>query len=178
VGGASGIAGIGGGGGVGGTGPLPAPGNGNGAGSIPGLVGPPERGPCDLGFIFWEGRCIREVNNCVYYLNSVCSFCATGFRITLFGQCSFEGFNIRCEEGFYLERRSNRCLPIDSFCDTHNPETGRCITCILGYVFKGDFCVLETRCSGLQYEQDEICVNFPIGTIGYDPLTARATLCA
>lgn len=52
---------------------------------------------CNQIQVFFQGKCLKVIDNCVYYqINGLCGYCATGYVVTIFGDCSRSNRILRC----------------------------------------------------------------------------------
>jgi hypothetical protein len=52
---------------------------------------------CNQVQIFFQGKCLKVINNCIYYqLSGLCGYCAPGYLVTIFGDCSINNRILAC----------------------------------------------------------------------------------
>jgi hypothetical protein len=117
---------------------------------------------CNQIQIFFQGKCLQAISNCVYYqVNGLCGYCATGFVVTIFGDCSVNNRILACEAGFWLNRNLDVCVKVSPACDWYFPGNGSCINCSKGYDWVNNTCVNNVSCNSRQYFYQGVCIDQP-----------------
>lgn len=117
---------------------------------------------CNQIQIFYFARCINVIANCVLYQQSgLCQYCAKGYLVTIYGDCTTVNTNLRCEAGYWLNSANNSCVPVSDACDWYYPNNGSCLNCSTGYLFVNNSCVPSIQCNGRQFFYYGTCVNVP-----------------
>lgn len=115
---------------------------------------------CNQVQIFFQGKCLQKIDNCVYYqINGLCGYCASGYLVTIFGDCSINNRILRCEPGFWVNQKLDVCVKANPACDAFHTFNGSCINCSSGYKWENQTCVQNVPCNARQYFYQGVCIN-------------------
>lgn len=127
-----------------------------------------DRNGCNQIQVFFLGRCLKAIANCVFYQpNGLCGYCTPGHLVTIFGDCSVNNRILGCENGFWLNRKLDVCVKVSPACDWYYPNNGSCINCSRGYNFANNSCVMNQTCNSQQYFYEGACINVPVACASF-----------
>ena len=60
---------------------------------------------CNQVQVYWGGKCIKHIPQCqIYQSDGLCKLCHMGYIVSIFGDCSINDTQLRCENGYWLNR--------------------------------------------------------------------------
>jgi len=119
-----------------------------------------DKNGCNQLQTFTQGKCVKTIANCqVYQPTGFCQICNTGFLVTIFGDCVNNNTQLRCENGFWLNKTSDSCVKVSITCDWFYPNNGSCFNCSINYKLDNGLCVPKVNCTNRQFYSNGVCVD-------------------
>lgn len=119
-----------------------------------------DKNGCNQFQTFTQGRCVKTIPNCqIYQPSGFCQICNTNFLVTIFGDCVNNNTQLRCENGYWLNKTADVCVKVSIACDWFYPNNGSCFNCTTNYRFENGVCVPKVNCTNRQFYSNGVCVD-------------------
>ena len=133
---------------------------------------------CNQIQIFVYGKCFQTIPQCtLYQTNGLCQYCASGYLVTIFGDCSPSNSILRCESGYWLNSTNDQCVKVSPSCDWYYPNNGSCLNCSTGYQWVNNTCVQSIQCNSRQFFYAGTCVDVPNQCTNFSPVDGTCSAC-
>lgn len=124
---------------------------------------------CNQIQVYWKGKCFKKIMQCQVYQDSgLCAVCHAGYLVTIFGDCAPNSTVLRCENGYWLNAKTEKCEKVSVSCDWFYPNNGSCYNCSSNYRMSPEgLCLPALTCSSREFFSEGRCVPVPLACVSF-----------